>query len=187
MGKIVVTEFVALDGVIAEPHLWQFPYWNDEQAQFKTAELDATGALLLGRKTYEVFAEAWPQRKGDPFADKFNALPKYVASTTLTNPTWENTTVIKGDLSDEVERLKKRYKSDVVVHGSHTLVQDLINRNLVDEYHLLIYPIVRGSGIRMFEEGTRTKLQLADSKQFKTGVMSLTYQPEPDQKGRESD
>ena len=180
MGKVVVSEFVALDGVMAEPHLWQFPYWNDEQAQYKTAELDATAALLLGRKTYEVFADAWPQRKGDPFADKFNALPKHVVSTTLTNPRWECTTIIRGDLSDEVERLKKRYKGDIVVHGSHTLVQDLINRNLVDEYHLFVYPIVLGSGIRVFEEGRKSKLKLTDSKQFKPGVMSLTYQPSPD-------
>lgn len=180
MGRVVVSEFVALDGVMAEPHLWQFPYWSDEQAQYKTAELDATAALLLGRKTYEVFADAWPQRRGDPFADKFNALPKHVMSTTLTNPTWENTTVIKGDLSDEVERLKQRYKGDIVVHGSHTLVQDLVNRNLVDEYRLLVYPIVLGIGIRVFEDGTKTKLKLADSKQFKPGVISLTYHPAPD-------
>lgn len=180
MGKVVVSEFVALDGVMAEPHLWQFPYWNDEQAQYKTAELDATAALLLGRKTYEVFADAWPQRKGDPFADKFNALPKHVVSTTLTNPKWECTTIIRGDISDEIDRLKKRYTGDIVVHGSHTLVQNLVSRNLVDEYHLLVYPIVLGSGIRVFEEGTKTKLKLADSKQFKPGVISLTYRPAPD-------
>jgi dihydrofolate reductase len=180
MGKIVVSEFVALDGVIEDPHLWQGPFWNGEQAQYKSAELDATDAMLLGRKTYEGFAAAWPQRKGDPFADKFNALPKYVASNTLTNPTWENTTVLGSDLAEEVTRLKKRYTGDIVVHGSHTLVQDLVNRDLVDEYHLLVYPIVLGGGLRMFEEGTKTKLALASSRQFAPGVMALTYRPATD-------
>jgi dihydrofolate reductase len=177
MGKLVVSEFVALDGVMEEPHLWSFAFWNDEQTQYKTDELHATDAMLLGRKTYEGFAESWPPRKGDAFADEFNGLPKYVASSTLSNPTWEKTTVLKGDLSDEVARLKKQYKRDIVVHGSQNLLQHLVNRNLVDEYHLLVYPIVLGNGKRLFDEGTKTTLKLADSKQFKTGVMALTYQP----------
>src|SRR5690242_14423213 len=179
MGKIVVTEFVALDGVMEDPHLWQGQFWNDEQAKYKSDELDATEAMLLGRNTYDGFAAAWPQRRGDPFADKFNALPKYVVSTTLTTPTWEKTTVITGDLPNEVDRLKQHYQGDIVVHGSHTLVQSLIHHDLVDEYHLLIYPIVLGSGIRLFDEGTKTKLVLVDSRQFDTGVMSLTYQAAP--------
>jgi dihydrofolate reductase len=178
MGKVVVSEFVALDGVIEEPHLWSFAFWSEEQSKYKADELDATHAMLLGRKTYEGFAEAWPPRKGDPFADKFNGLPKYVASSTLANPTWEKTTVLKGDLSDAVARLKQQYSGDIVVHGSQNLVQHLVHRNLVDEYHLLVYPIVLGSGTRLFNEGTKTKLKLTDSKQFKTGVMALTYQPD---------
>jgi dihydrofolate reductase len=177
MGKIVVTEFVALDGVMEDPHLWQGQFWNEQQAKYKSDELDATEAMLLGRKTYDGFAAAWPQRKGEPFADKFNGLPKYVVSKKLTNPTWENTTVITGDLADEIARLKKKYKGDIVVHGSQNLVQQLANQNLVDEYHLLIYPIVLGEGKRVFGEGTTTKLKLAESKQFKTGVMALTYEP----------
>jgi len=177
MGKLVVTEFVALDGVMEDPHLWQGPFWNDEQGKYKTAELDATEAMLLGRKTYDGFAAAWPQRKGDPFADKFNGLPKFVVSKRLSNPTWENTTVINGVLADEIARLKKKYKGDIVVHGSQNLLQQLVNQNLVDEYHLLVYPIVIGKGKRVFDEGTTTKLKLVDSKQFKTGAMALTYQP----------
>ena len=185
MGKVVVSEFVGLDGVMEEPHLWSFGFWNDEQTKYKTDELHATDAMLLGRKTYEGFAEAWPPRKGDPFADRFNGLPKYVVSRTLTNPTWEKTTVVKGDLSDEVARLKKRYEGDIVVHGSQNLVQQLVNRKLVDEYHLLVYPIVLGSGKRVFDDGTKAKLRLADSKRFQTGVMALTYQPAPDAAGED--
>jgi dihydrofolate reductase len=180
MGKVVVSEFIALDGVMEEPHLWSFAFWNDEQSQYKSAELDATAAMLLGRKTYEGFAEAWPPRKGDPFADKFNGLPKYVASSTLTKPTWEKTTVLQGDLSAAVATLKARYSGDIVVHGSQNLVQHLVNRNLVDEYHLLVYPIALGSGRRLFDEGTKAKLTLVKSQQFTTGVMALTYHPSRD-------
>lgn len=177
MGKLVISEFMTLDGVMADPHLWQFPYWSDEQARYKSAELEATGALLLGRATYELFAGAWPQRKGDPFADRFNALPKHVVSATLTNPTWENSSVVNGDLSRACGQLKEQYRADIVVHGSHTLLQHLVRSNLVDEYHLLVYPIVLGSGIRVFADGAATKLELVQSRQLDKGAVLLTYRP----------
>jgi dihydrofolate reductase len=133
--------------------------------------------LLLGRVTYEGFAEAWPSRKGE-FADKFNTMPKYVVSSTLDEPEWNNSTVLKGDLAEEVAKLKEEQDGDIVVHGSARLVQALIDEDLVDELRLMVFPVVLGSGKRLFGETSDKKpLRLVDSKTVGDGVAILTYQP----------
>src|SRR5436305_3760713 len=146
MGRIVVTEFVSLDGVMEDPGGaedykyggWTFEIERGEDGnRFKLDETNATEALLLGRRTYEGFAEAWPKREGE-FADKFNEMPKYVVSSTLGEPEWQNTTVLSGDLAEEVNRIRESTDGDVVVHGSAQLVQALIERDLVDELRLMV-------------------------------------------------
>jgi dihydrofolate reductase len=187
MGRIVVTEFVSLDGVVEAPggdekHFrhsgWSFEIERGEEGnQFKADETFASEALLLGRVTYEGFAAAWPPREGD-FADKFNEMPKYVVSSTLEDPTWNNTTVLKGDVAEEVARLKQQHEGDIVVHGSARLAQALIEHDLVDELRLMVYPVVLGTGKRLFDETSDKKtLRLVDSKIVGDGVAILVYQP----------
>ena len=186
MGKIVVTEFVSLDGVVEDPGGaedykyggWSFEFdRGDEGDRFKVDETMASDALLLGRRTYEGFADAWPQRDGE-FADKFNKMPKYVVSSTLTDPAWTNTTVIGADLDAEVAKLRDSHEGDVVVHGSPQLAQSLIERDLVDELRLMVFPVVLGTGKRLFGETSEKKtLKLVGAKQVgKDGVAILTYQ-----------
>src|SRR5204863_4475327 len=147
MGRIVVTEFVSLDGVMEDPGGaedfehggWTFEIDRGEGDAFKLEETRATEALLLGRVTYEGFAAAWPSREGE-FADRFNSMPKYVVSSTLQDPEWNNTTVLSGDLAEEVSNMKERHDGDVVVHGSRQLVQTLVDRDLVDELRLMVFP-----------------------------------------------
>ena len=156
MGKLVVTEFITLDGVIEDPGElgWAFRFERgDEGNRFKLDELMAADVQLLGRRTYEGFAKAWPERTGDEFSRKFNEMPKVVVSTTLTDPEWQNTTVIAGDLEREIPALKERYEGDVLVSGSGQLVRSLLELGLVDEVRLLVYPTVLGRGKRLFEDG----------------------------------
>jgi dihydrofolate reductase len=184
MGKIVVTEFVSLDGVMEDPGGsesfrhggWSFEISRgDEGDRFKLDETMASDALLLGRATYEGFAEAWPTRDGE-FADKFNTMPKHVVSSTLRDPEWTNSTVVEGDLVDVVARLKEQYERDIVVHGSATLVQALIENGLVDELRLMVYPVVLGTGKRVFgETSDKRRLELVDSKVVGDGVVILVY------------
>jgi len=184
MGRIVVTEFISLDGVVEDPGGsedfkyggWSFEFSRgDEGDQFKLDETRASDALLLGRVTYEGFAEAWPSREGE-FADLFNNMPKHVVSSTLENPEWSNTTVISGDLAEEVAKLKDRYDGDIVVHGSASLVRALIDKDLVDELRLMVFPVVLGSGKALFgETGDKKKLGLTDSKIVGDGVAILVY------------
>ena len=178
MRKIIVTEFLSLDGVMEAPEKWSFPYMNDEIMKFKSDELFASGALLLGRATYETFAAAWPSRT-DPggFADRMNSLPKYVLSNTLKEVKWNNSRLIKGNAVDEISKLKQEAGQDIVVHGSRALVNWLLGHGLIDESHLLVYPIVLGSGKRLFSDQARGTLKLVESKSFGTGVVPLTYQP----------
>ena len=186
MGRIVVTEFVSLDGVVEAPGGgedykhggWSFEIERGEEGnKFKLDETMASEALLLGRVTYEGFAAAWPSRDGE-FADKFNNMPKYVVSSTLTDPEWNNTTVLTGDLAEAVGKLKAEQDGDIVVHGSPRLVQGLIEHDLVDEYRLMTYPVILGSGKRLFGETTDKKtLRLVDSKPVGDGVMILVYAP----------
>lgn len=176
MRNLVVTEFVSLDGVIENPG-WTFPYWNDEIANFKGEESNASDALLLGRVTYEGFAAAWPQST-DEGAAYFNGVRKYVVSNTLNKAEWNNSVIIKGNLADEINKLKQQDGKDITVHGSGKLVQSLIQQGLVDRFRLLIYPVVLGKGQRLFEEGTTATLKLVEARPFSGGVTALIYEPE---------
>jgi dihydrofolate reductase len=185
MGRIVVTEFVSLDGVMEAPGGgedykhggWTFEISRGEEGdKFKLDETMASEALLLGRRTYEGFAAAWPSREGE-FADKFNSMPKYVVSSSLKDPDWSNTTVLDGELADDVARLKEQHDGDIVVHGSAQLVQALLENDLVDELRLMVFPVVLGTGKTLFGETSDKKtLQLRDSKIVGDGVAILVYE-----------
>ena len=183
MGRIVVTEFVSLDGVMEDPGGsetfkhggWTFEIDRGEGMTFKFEETMATDALLLGRVTYEGFAEAWPSRDGE-FADKFNAMPKHVVSSTLEHPEWNNSTVLEGDLAAGVAKLKEQYDGDVAVHGSAQLVQALLAGDLVDELRLMVFPVVLGGGKRLFgETADKKRLDLVETRTVGDGVLILTY------------
>jgi len=186
MGKIVVTEFVSLDGVMEAPGGgesfrhggWSFEISRgDEGDKFKLDEALSSEALLLGRVTYEGFAAAWPSRDGE-FADKFNTMPKYVVSSTLEDPEWNNSTVLKGEVAEEVAKLRREQDGDIVVHGSARLVQTLVEHDLVDEFRLMVFPVVLGTGKRLFGETSDKKsLRLVDSKVVGDGVAILIYEP----------
>jgi dihydrofolate reductase len=189
MARIVVTEFVSLDGVMEGPGgdndfvrgAWSFQFDRGEEGdKFKLDETFEAEALLLGRRTYEGFAAAWPARDGE-FADKFNSMPKYVVSSTLEDPDWNNTTVLKGDVVEEVSKLRAAAGGDVYVHGSATLVHTLVEHDLVDELHLMVFPVVLGTGIRLFDDTTDMKrLRLTESNVVGDGVAILVYKPDPE-------
>jgi len=183
MGRIVVTEYISVDGVVEAPNGGE-PFervgWTDdfsrgpEGDEFKVEETMASDALLLGRVTYEAFAAVWPHVEGD-FADAFNSMPKYVVSSTLESPEWNNTTVLGGDVVQEVTKLKQQHERDIVVHGSPQLVQALIENDLFDELRLMVYPVVVGAGKRLFSETTgKRNLQLVEAKSF-NDVHLLVY------------
>jgi dihydrofolate reductase len=186
MRKVIVSEYVSLDGVIEDPGGaekfehggWTIPYSNDEIAKFKFDELFASDALLQGRVTYQGFAAAWPSMTDEAgFADRMNSLPKYVVSTTLEEPlAWNNSRLIKGNIAEEVARLKQESGQDVLVFGSGTLTQTLLQYNLIDQYNLLVYPVVLGSGKRLFGDRSNVALKLVETKTFSSGVVALTYQ-----------
>lgn len=185
MGRIVVTEYISVDGVVEAPSGmedfervgWTDPFSRGPEGdQFKIDETMTSDALLLGRLTYEGFAPVWPHVEGE-FADKFNSMPKYVISSTLVDPEWNNTTVLRGDLVEEVKELREQYARDIVVHGSPQLAQTLIEHDLVDALHLMIYPVIVGAGKRLFADTSETKrLRLVESKTVNDGVTSLVYQ-----------
>jgi dihydrofolate reductase len=183
--KLIVSEFVTLDGVMeapggeeGHPHTgWVFDYLSPEQEKYKLDEVLESDALLLGRVTYEGFAAAWPARSGD-LADKMNSMPKFVASTTLEDLDWENSTLIRGDVPEEVAKLKQQEGGPMLVAGSRTLVHSLMPHGLIDEYRLMIFPVVLGSGGRLFPETPdKTPLTLADTQAFSSGVVVNTYHP----------
>jgi dihydrofolate reductase len=186
VGRIVVTEFVSLDGVMEAPgggESFRHGGWSfeinrgDEGDKFKLDEALEADALLLGRVTYEGFAAAWPSREGE-FADKFNTMPKYVVSSTLEEPEWNNSTVLKGDVVEEVAKLRQEHEGDLVVHGSARLVQTLVEHDLVDELRLMVFPVVLGSGKRLFgDTSDKKRLELVDSKVVGEGVAILIYRP----------
>jgi dihydrofolate reductase len=178
MRKITASMFVSLDGIIEAPQKWNSPYWNEEIARFKQAELFSHDALLLGRETYEGFASAWPGRKDEQgYADRMNSMPKHVVSMTMQNPVWNNSSVIRRNVVEEIEKLKARDGQDILVFGSATLVQTLMQAELVDRFHLLVYPVVLINGIRLFQKDSNACLKLIESASFQTGVLKLVYVP----------
>jgi dihydrofolate reductase len=184
MGRIVVTEFVSLDGVMQAPggEDFKYPGWSfefdrgEDGNQFKLDEALEAEALLIGRVTYESFAGAWPSREGE-FADKFNNMPKYLVSSTITDPDWNNTTVLQGDVVEAVTKLRQEVDGDIQVPGSRRLVQELIEHDLVDELHLMVFPVVLGTGDRVFGETTDKKtMRLKDSRTVGEGILVLIYE-----------
>lgn len=179
MRKIIATEYVTLDNIMEEPGKWSFPFWNDEAAKFKFDELFACDALLLGRVTYEGFAKAWPAMTDEAgFSDRMNNLPKFVVSTTMDKAEWNNSTVIKENVVEEITRLKQQPGQDILLAGSGQLLHTLMQHDLIDEYRLMLHPIVLGSGKRLFHDGIATKtLKLVDTRTFSTGIVVLSYEP----------
>lgn len=178
MRKIVGNFFISLDGVLERPDQWHFPYFNDEMGQAVGEGMAATNTMLLGRRTYEEFAAYWPQQPSDvPPSDHMNNTPKLVVSNTLSTADWQNSRIVRGDeLAAELNRLKQQDGKNIGTVGSATLVRSLLRDNLLDELHLLVHPLVVGSGKRLFEEGTgKVLLELLSSKTFSTGVLHLIY------------
>lgn len=186
MGRIVVTEFVSLDGVMEAPgggesfkHAgWTFKISRGEEGdKFKFEETLGSEALLLGRVTYQGFAAAWPSMTGE-FADKFNSMPKYVVSSTIENAEWNNSTVLRGDVVEEISKLRHELSGNIVVHGSAMLVQTLIEHDLVNELHLMVFPVVLGTGKRLFGDTSDKKpLRLVNSMTVGDGIAILIYEP----------
>jgi dihydrofolate reductase len=189
VSRIVVSQFVTVDGVFEDPGGsekferggWAFQFERGPEGdKFKLDEVMASEALLLGRITYEGFADAWPSRTGE-FADKFNGMRKYVVSSTMGEPEWNNSTVISGKVAEEISRLRETEGGDILVNGSATLVRTLLENDLVDEYRLMVFPVVLGKGKRLFVDTDAAKpLKLADSRPVgPDGVVILTYRPAP--------
>lgn len=176
MGKVVAVEYVTLDGVFEEP-AWSGPYFNDELSDWQAGNLREADALLLGRKTYEGFKAAWPQMEAETgfFGERMNSMPKHVATTTLTSPEW-NATFLEGEVADAVAKLKTE-PVHLLINGSATLVNHLTRHNLIDEYRIMVYPVVQGEGRRLWDAGTKIALTLADSWKTTTGVEVVTYVP----------
>jgi dihydrofolate reductase len=184
MGRIIITEFVSLDGIAEDPGGaegferggWAFEISRgDEGDTFKLDETAASDALLLGRLTYDGFAKAWPSRDG-PFADKFNNMPKYVVSSTLRQASWKNSTIIDGDLDEAVAALRRQYHGDIVVHGSLQLARALMERDLADELRLMVYPVLLGKGKTLFNTGgSKKRMHLVESRTVGDGVAILVY------------
>jgi dihydrofolate reductase len=189
MGRIFVTEFVSLDGVMQAPgggegfkhEAWSFAFDRGADGdQFKLDEALDSQALLLGRVTYESFAKAWPSREGE-FADKFNSMPKYLVSSTVTDPQWNNTTVLQGDPVEAAAKLKQQLDGNIVVHGSAQLAQTLLEHDLVDELRLMVFPVLLGTGKRLFGPTSDQKtLRLVESRTVGEGIAILIYQPARD-------
>ena len=174
MGKLVESTFMALNGFITAPQEWSAPYWDDEHAAYASKLLLDADALLLGRRTYEGFVQAWPQRSGDPFSDRINAMPKYVASRTLRDATW-NASIVGGDAAREVARLKE--KQNLLKYGTGELDRTLIAEGLVDELHVWVFPVLAGSGDPLIDGIETTHLKLVETTPFASGIVVNTYVP----------
>jgi dihydrofolate reductase len=179
MRTLAVQMYMTVDGVMEAPENWSLEYWTDDHERYAFERLSAADALLLGRATYTQFAAAWPSRS-DPFADRMNAITKYVVSSTLRDEdlTWNNSKILTGDVAAEVTRLKQQQGGDILLYGSNQLFNTLLDRRLVDDFRLWIFPLVLGRGGRLFPDGNAlTKLKLVEAKAFQTGVAILCYEP----------
>jgi dihydrofolate reductase len=176
MRKLVESTFVTLDGVISAPQEWSPPYWDDEHAGYARTLLFAADALLLGRATYENFAQAWPSRTGGDYSDRINSLPKYVASRTARDATW-NATIIEGDVAEEVAKLKQQPGEDILKFGTGELDRTLLEHGLLDELHFWVFPVLAGSGQPLIEGIETTHLKLVDTTSFGSGIVVHTYTP----------
>jgi len=175
--RLVATEYVSLDGVFEDPGRWSMPFFNDEASQFKWRELQATDALLLGRKTYEGFAAAWPTMEGTgEFGEKMNTMPKYVVSSSLDEVGWSGSILVRGDLRTEIEKLRLEPGGDLLLSGSARLFNALMEADLIDLYRFMVHPIVLGEGERLFGEGTRRALALTHQETFASGIVILEYE-----------
>jgi dihydrofolate reductase len=176
MRKLVESTFVTLDGVISEPQSWSPPYWDDDHFAYSRKLLFAADALLLGRETYEGFAQAWPERSGDEFTDRMNSIPKHVASRTLSEATW-NATIIQGDVAAAVAELKQEPGESILKYGTGELDRTLLEHGLLDELHFWVFPVLAGSGQRLIEGIETTHLKLVETTRFGSGIVVLTYTP----------
>lgn len=180
MRKITAGLFISLDGVVEAPETWHFPYFNDEMGEVVGAAMASSDAMLLGRVTYQEFAAYWPGSTDDQgIGTHMNNTPKYVVSTTLENADdWQNSTLINGNVVEEITKLKQQEGKNIGITGSPTLIRSLLRDDLLDELQLLVHPIVVGKGKRLFPDGSEKKgLKLVDSRTFSTGVLALTYVP----------
>ena len=178
--RLVATEYISLDGVFEEPGHWSFPFFDDQAAQFKFEELNATDAQLLGRKTYEGFAKAWPTMEGTgDFGVKMNTMPKYVVSSTLASADWTGSRLVKGDVVDVVRKLKAQHGNDLLLSGSAQLFNAMTDAGLIDRYRFMVHPLVLGEGRRLFATGAaRRSLKLVDTRTFSKGIVVVEYEPE---------
>jgi dihydrofolate reductase len=176
MRKLVESTFMSLDGVIDNPQSWSPPYWDDEHNGYATKLLFAADALLLGRETYEAFAEAWPQRSGDPYTDRINAMPKHVASRTLEDATW-NATILQGDAAEAVAELKEQPGENLLKFGTGSFSKTLLEHGLIDELHVWVFPVLVGGGQRLIDGIDTMHLQLLETTPFASGVVVNAYAP----------
>jgi dihydrofolate reductase len=181
--RLVATEYLSLDGVFEEPGKWSSPFFNEEAGQFKWKELRESDALLLGRRTYEGFAAAWPTMPGTgEFGEKMNTMPKYVVSSTLDKVEWAGSKLISGNPLDEIRKLKKEPGQDLLLSGSAQLFNALAQENLIDLYRFMVHPIILGNGKRLFADGVeRRVLALTETKAFKAGIVVMEYVPAKNQ------
>ena len=179
MRKLIESTLVSLDGVVASPNTWMGRYWDEEAQKHALAALETYDAFLFGRATYEIFARTWGSRRGDPYIDRINAMPKFVLSRTLRETTW-NATLLKGDAVEEIGRLKRQPGKDLIKYGTGNLDRTLVPSGLIDEFHIWIVPVIVGSGQRLFEgvDPSSLKLKLRAEKAFGNGTVLLTYVPE---------
>ena len=176
--RLVATEYVSLDGVFEDPGQWSLPFFDERAAQFKWAELQKSDALLLGRKTYEEFAAAWPTMEGTgEFGEKMNTMPKFVVSSTLAAPTWSGSFVVDGDVATEIGKLKDAPGQDLLLSGSGELFRGLSRAGLIDVYRFMVHPIVLGVGARLFVDVEQTTLALRHHEVFDSGIVILEYEP----------
>jgi dihydrofolate reductase len=175
MRRIIESTLVSLDGVIGEPHVWAKDYFDSEAREDALKQLLASDAMLMGRRTYEIFAKIWPAQTGD-YADRINSMRKYVFSSTLDRATWNNATIVKGDVATEVAKLKRQEGRDLIIYGHGLLGQALLEHRLLDELRFSIHPLVVGHGKLLFREGDSAALRLVATKTLRTGVVVITYQ-----------